>query len=279
LTALDGRAYRICVHRAWCLSGSILIAAFILAARGASFSPEARSSAEESHFDRHDLSGVWWVEDPGPEKLFARAKNGDAGKCETCHISEHTAPEPALTPWAQGHLMIELDMTELSGKCEPVGLPAQFWYTQLYPFEFVVTAGRIFQFFEKQNEWRTIWLNRGHPKDLFPTHMGDSVGKWEGDVFVVDTIGLTQNIIEPVGVKHRMSPVFHLVERWERVSANELDLDATYYDEMAWGSRPWSGLKKKFVLQSKMELHQGTCSPEENKKFDERFLNPSVPPH
>jgi hypothetical protein len=262
------------VCKAWYLLGSILIGASILAASGATSSPQ------EIPFDRHDLSGVWWVDDPGPQKLFDRAKNGDAGKCETCHISEHTAPEPPLTQWAHENLMIELKMTdELSDKCEPVGLPAQFWFTQLYPFEFVVTPGRVFQFFEKQNEWRTIWLNRGHPKDLFPTHMGDSVGKWEGNVLVIDTVGLTQNVIEPVGVKHRMSPVFHLVERWERVSANELDLDATYYDEMAWGSEPWGGLKKKFILQAKTELHQGTCSPEENKKFDDRFLNPAVPAH
>jgi hypothetical protein len=260
------------VWKAWYFLGSILVAAFILAAPGAS------SSTEETRFDHHDLSGVWWVDDPGPQKLFDRAKNGDAGKCETCHISEHTVPEPPVTPWAREHLTVQPTM-KLNDTCEPVGLPAQFWYTQLYPFEFVVSSGRIFQFFEKQNEWRAIWLNRGHPNDLFPTHMGDSVGRWEGNILVVDTIGLAQNVIEPVGVNHRMSSVFHLIERWERVSPSELDLDATYYDEMAWGSEPWGGLKKKFVLQSKTELHQGTCSPEENKKFDDRFLNPAVPPH
>lgn len=274
MTALRGRAYVICVRETWYSLFGVLTAAFILAA------PYAKPSTKVSQFDRRDLSGVWWVDDPGPQKLFDRAKNGDAGKCETCHISEHTVAEPPLTPWAYEHLTVQLKMTdELSDKCEPVGLPAQFWYTQLYPFEFVVTPGRIFQFFEKRNEWRTIWLNRGHPRDPFPTHMGDSVGKWDGNVLVIDTIGFTQNVIEPVGVNHLMSPGFRLVERWERVSANELDLDATYYDEKAWGSEPWGGLKKKFVLQSGTEIHQGTCSPEENKKFDDRFLNPAVPPH
>ena len=264
-----------CVWKIWSFLGGTLVAAFIIA------TPYLTASTKEIQFDRQDLSGVWWVDDPGPQKLFDRAKNGDAGKCTTCHISEHTVPEPPLTLWARQHLMIQPKMqTEgLGDQCEPVGLPAQFWYTQLYPFEFVVTSDRIFQFFEKENEWRAIWLNRGHPKDLFPTHMGDSVGRWEGNVLVVDTIGFTQNLIEPVGVDHRMSPVFHLIERWERVSANELNLDATYYDEMAWGSEPWGGLKKKFILQSKTELHQGTCSPAENKKFDDRFLNPGVLPH
>ena len=260
----------------WYSLCNILVAAFIIAA------PRATSAARESEFDRHDLSGVWWVDVPGPDKLFDRAKNGDAGKCETCHILEHTVPQPPLTAWARQHLMIQPKMqggaASPSAECSPIGVPAQFWYTQLYPFEFVVTSDRIFQFFEKQNEWRVIWLKRSHPKDPFPTHMGDSVGKWEGNVLVVDTLGFNgQNLIEPVGVDHRMSPAFHLIERWERVSAKELELDLTYYDEMAWGSEPWGGLKKKFILQSRLELHQTPCSPEENQKFDDRFVNPGVP--
>ena len=236
----------------------------------------AAAEPAESQFDPRDVSGVWWVNAPGPEKLFARAANGDAGKCQTCHLSEHTVPEPPLTAWARQHLTIHPAM----GGCNPIGVPAQFWYAQMYPFEFVSSTGRIFQFFEKQNEWRVIRLNRGHPKHLSPSHMGDSTAKWEGNSLVIDTRGFNgQNLIEPVGVDHRMSPAFHLVERWQRVGANELELDVTYYDEMAWGSKSWGGLKKKFVLQPKLELLHAPCSPEANKKFDERFANLRVPLH
>lgn len=262
------------VRRIRCSLCSSVAAALLISA------PFAASAPKESQFDYRDLSGVWWVDAPGPDKLFDRAKNGDAGKCQTCHISEHTIPEPPLTLWARQHLMIQPQMIQTKmGECNPIGVPAQFWYTQLYPFEFVAAPGRIFQFFEKQNEWRVIQLNRGHPKALLPTSMGDSVAKWEGNILVVDTIGYNgRNPIEPVGVDHRMSPAFHLVERWQRVSANQIELDATYYDAMAWGSQPWVGLKKKFMLQPKMELLQTPCSPESNKKFDDRFANPSVPP-
>src|SRR5438309_3790839 len=174
---------------------SSLVAALIISA------PFAASAPKEGQFDYRDLSGVWWVDAPGPDKLLDRAKNGDAGKCQTCHISEHTVPEPPLTLWARQHLMVHPQMSETEmGECNPIGVPAQFWYTQLYPFEFVVAAGQIFQFFEKQNEWRVIRLNQGHSKDLRSTYMGDSVGEWEGDILVVDTIGYNgQNLIEPVG--------------------------------------------------------------------------------
>ena len=241
-------------------------------------------AARGSQFDRRDLSGVWWVDVPGPDKLMERGKNGDANKCITCHISEHTVPEPPLTPWAAEHLAIHPGMpgdaaASPSDECDPIGVPAQFWYTQLYPFEFVITRSRIFQFFEKQDESRVIWLNRGHLRHLRPTYTGDSVGKWEGDVLVVDTIGFNgRGAIEPVGVNHRMSPAFHLIERWQRVSATELQLDLTYYDKIAWGRKSWDGLKKTFILQPKMELYQTPCSPEDNRKFAERFALPATRP-
>lgn len=92
-----------------------------------------------------------------------------------------------------------------------------------------------------------------------------------------DTIGYDgQNLIEPVGVDHRVSPAFHLVERWER-STNGLDLSATYYDEMVWGSKPWGELQKTFILRPKMEVVQAPCSLEDNKKFDDRFTHPTAP--
>jgi hypothetical protein len=228
-------------------------------------------------FNPRDLSGVWWVDDPGPEKLLARGRKGDVSKCQTCHVSEHTAPEPPLTPWAKENLVISDEMsngamgkpadsaTAHSGAsqlrdCDPVSPPSQFWYTQLSPFEFVVTPDRIFQFFEYQSEWRAIWMNRDHPKNLDPTYMGDSVGKWDGNTLVVDTIGFNgKDMVEPVGVNHLMSDAFHLVEHWRRLSANNIELDVTYYDLKAWGDKSWGGLKKEFILQPNMQLMESYC--------------------
>jgi hypothetical protein len=234
----------------------------------------------QSQFDPRDISGVWWVTAPGPDTLLERGKNGDASKCETCHIPEHAEPEPPLTPWAASHLTIPQPtaMPSPVDTCDPIGVPAQYWFTQLYPFEFVVTPDRIFQFFEKQYEWREIRMSGGHRANVRASHMGDAVGKWEGNTLVIDTVGFDGRRIEPVGVNHRMSLTFHLVERWQRVSATKLELDATYYDEMAWGTKPWSSLKKAFLLQPKMRLFESLCSPSENKKFENQFLNPFVLP-
>ncbi len=275
------------------------LAAFLVLALLPPLSGQTPQKSEQRQkpapFLPRDLSGVWWVADPGPEKLMARASKGDASKCQTCHIPDHTMPEPPLTPWAKEHLLLPDTMAEggahgpkteggtmaaaQRGECDPIGVPAQFWYTQLTPFEFVTTPGRIFQFFENRREWRTIWLNRGHPAAPEPSYMGDSVGKWDGNTLVVDTIGYNgMDMIEPVGVGHLMSDAFHLVERWQRTSYDKITLEATYYDPKAWGDKPWGGLRMEFLLQPNMQIEESYCSAAQNAKFEEQFMKPAAKP-
>jgi hypothetical protein len=228
-----------------------------------------------------ELAGVWWVAEPGADKLLARGRTGDASRCQTCHVLEHTQAEPPLTAWAREHLTISpsVHAADTRHACEPVGVPAQFWYTQLAPFEFVPAPGRIIQFFEHHREWRTIWLNRDHPTHLNPTYMGDSVGRWDGDTLVVDTVGFNgKSLVEPVGVDHVMSDAFHLVERWRRLGDNRIELDLAYHDPKAWGARPWGGLTKVFLLQPGMQLMESYCSPDDNAAFDETFVKPLSAP-
>ena len=268
---------------------AVLLISSIVLVGEASF---ARPGGNDS-YDPRDFSGVWWVAAPGPEAIFARAKNGDAGKCETCHPSEHSVPEPPLTPWAQksvlnpGNVNQRLVMSADSSSsharmhghgCDPIGVPSQYWYTQLYPFELVVTADRIYQFFEKQSEWRVIWMNRPHPKTVHPTYMGDSVGRWEGNTLVVETIGFNgRELIEPVG-SHLMTPAFHLIETWQRPQRDEMTVDLRYYDKNLWGNAAWGGLTKTFRLQAGKQLLENRCTVEDNAAFDEQFIKPLTLP-
>jgi hypothetical protein len=90
--------------------------------------------------------------------------------------------------------------------------------------------------FEADSQVRRIWMNRGHlPEDeLEPTYYGDSIGRWEGDALVVDTVGFnTQTTIR--GAPH--SDKMHIVERWTRKGPDTLEVQITITDPEAF-TRP-----------------------------------------
>ncbi len=95
--------------------------------------------------------------------------------------------------------------------CSPPGMPRIMRLAQ-YPYEFLFTPGRVTINQEAWMQTRTIWTDgRAHKEDPDPTFMGDSIGHWEGDTLVVDTIGISDQIELDTGMPH--SARFHLVER------------------------------------------------------------------
>ena len=75
--------------------------------------------------------------------------------------------------------------------CDPSGPPQLLILPN--PWEIVQIPGRMFMFFEEYHIWRTIWTDgRPLPKDPDPTWLDYSVGHWEGDTFIVDTVGFNE---------------------------------------------------------------------------------------
>ena len=95
--------------------------------------------------------------------------------------------------------------------CSPPGMPRIMRLGQ-YPYEFLFTPGRVTINQEAWMQTRTIWTDgRAHKEDPDPTFMGDSIGRWEGDTLVVDTIGISDQIELDTGMPH--SAQFRLTER------------------------------------------------------------------
>jgi hypothetical protein len=95
--------------------------------------------------------------------------------------------------------------------CSPPGMPRIMRLGQ-YPYEFLFTPGRVTINQEAWMQTRTIWTDgRAHKEDPDPTFMGDSIGHWEGDTLVVDTIGISDQIDLDTGMPH--SAQFRLTER------------------------------------------------------------------
>src|SRR5205085_7432393 len=81
---------------------------------------------------------------------------------------------------------------------------------------------------------------RPHDTSAGPTWMGDSVGHWEGDTLVVDTVGLNDKTwLDRLGHPH--SEELHIVERMRRINRTTLQIDLTFEDAKAytnaWGAQ------------------------------------------
>ena len=78
--------------------------------------------------------------------------------------------------------------TDTSTACFPHGMPRLM--ESPYPIEIVQTPGRVTFLHEVAHEVRRIYLDQKHPANLHDTFLGHSVGHWEGDTLVVDTVGI-----------------------------------------------------------------------------------------
>jgi hypothetical protein len=143
-----------------------------------------------------DLSGVW------------------AAAGYTANIAKDMKPgELPMTPWAEA-LYKERQATngkdDPEARCLPTGVPRR----DPYPFKIVQTPSLVVIMFEGNvHSYRQIFLDgRGHPKNLDKNWWGDSIGHWEGDALVVDTVGLNDRTwLDLAGHPH--SDQLHVTER------------------------------------------------------------------
>ena len=112
--------------------------------------------------------------------------------------------------------------------------------------------------FEYQSLVRQIFTDgRGHPKDLEPTYMGHSIGKWEGDTLLVDTIGFNgKTWLDPKGLP--TTDALHVTEKIRRVDHNHLVDDYTIDDPKAY-TKPWT-VQKVFELKPDWQIQEYVCA-------------------
>lgn len=185
-----------------------------------------------------DIFGIWLGIGEGRPDIDARFRNTP------------NSPTPELTEWGAqesrrlGRLGTE---TGTPGACEPVN-PAMFLSgSNLFPVQILEGPNQIVMLNEWQPVARRIYMDgRGHPPDLDPTWEGHSVGHWEGDVLVIDTVGLNgrtrplngyvANAVNatPESLKAPRLPAsdqMHLVERLRLVgNGNLLEITRTVTD-------------------------------------------------
>ncbi len=124
--------------------------------------------------------------------------------------------------------------------CLPSGAPRVMFAP--FPIEIIESRGQVTIIQESMSQTRRIFIDgRPHPADLEPTWNGHSIGKWDGDTLVVDTVGIRDDtVLDSRNVPH--SDAMHLVERIHRSAPDTLDYEYTVDDPKAF-NRPFSGRK------------------------------------
>jgi hypothetical protein len=122
--------------------------------------------------------------------------------------------------------------------CFPPGVPRIYSIGLGLPFEIVQIPGRVIMIFEYDHFVREIFTDgRPHPADLNLTWMGDSIGTWDGETLVVDTIGFNDKTwLDQLGHPH--SDALHVIERLRRVSPDSMTDDITMDDPKTY-RKPW----------------------------------------
>ena len=151
-----------------------------------------------------------------------------------------------MQPWAEevfnynrnpenpnGHGRNELDPQI---QCIPHGFP-RIW-TVGRPIEIFHVPGRVIILYERDHQVRQIWMDAQHPENYPPGWLGHSIGKWDGDTLVVDTIGLKAGWVDGAG--HPKSDAMHVVEHIRRVNQGTLQVDFTFEDPKVY-TKPWTG--------------------------------------
>ena len=215
-----------------------------------------------------DLTGVWNMQNT-PQTRY--------------HAYSFSAQEPSMTPWAEerfkankpsfGPRAVEdsndpVNPTTVSAVgCFPPGVPRI--YLQPFPMEVIQTPGRVILLYEFNHLVRQIFTDgRKHNTDLGPTWMGDSIGTWEGDTLVVDTIGFNDKTwLDRAGHPH--SQDLHVMERIRRPNHDSLQIAVTMEDPKAY-SKPWNDTLT-YKLQPKWNITEMIC--EDNVNFDSFLKN------
>jgi len=180
----------------------------------------------------------------------------------TSHLPDNVTLEAVpFQPWARAlHAarQANFERDEPHTRCKASGGPREFITPYGVEFVDMPETKRIYIFdVGGPHTFRTIYMDgRPHPKDVEPSYYGHSVGRWEGETLVVDTVGFnTKFWMDREGTPH--TEQLHLIERFTRTDFNSMKYEATVDDPGAY-TAAWTG---GFILRWSpgLELFEYIC--------------------
>ena len=213
-----------------------------------------------------DFSGVWEGHmPPSARKWAGYSFTGEIPEMTPWGKARYETTKPS---WGPRAVVGSTDMVNpTTGNeigCFPTGVPRI--YVHPFPMEILQVPGRVVELFEFNHFVRQIYTAgpHEHPKDLDPTWMGDSVGWWEGDTLVIDSVGFNDKTwLDRAGLPH--SDQLHVIEHITRPKHDTLVVHITVDDPKAY-TKTWEG-ERIYLLEPDWKLTEMIC--EDNVTFND----------
>jgi hypothetical protein len=178
---------------------------------------------------------------------------------------------PILQPWAREELR-KVNERSLSGKvvaipkerCWPVGVPA-FLLLPATPVYFLLTPKQVSMIWMQDHQVRRVYLDVPHSANVKPSWFGESVGHYEGDTLVVDTIGISsKSYVDNYQTPH--TDQLHVVERFHMIEDGKtLEVNVHVEDPGAF-TTPWNAIQR-YRRTDRSPLSEVVCAENNDDHF------------
>lgn len=207
-------------------------------------------------------TGFWSPTDSLLERNFG--EGAEASKPSSAAVQTPRSPHsPLKSPYKERYEAVLADAQrgvvafDPTAACLPPGMPRMM--RMLYGMEILQTPGQVTLTSEWQAASRRIWTDgRSHPDpdDLLPTYAGHSIGRWEGDTLVVETVGVRDDVlIDQTGLPH--SGNMRIVERIYQDESGLLVDEITVHDPAVF-TAAWTQVRR-YRYRPELSLQEYVC--------------------
>jgi hypothetical protein len=156
---------------------------------------------------------------------------------------------PILQPWAREHLR-KVNERSLSGqvvsipkeRCWPVGVPA-FLLLPATPVYFLQTPKQVTMVWMQDHQTRRVYMDVPHSAGVKPSWFGESVGHYEDDTLVVDTIGISpKSYVDNYQTPH--TDQLHVVERFRMINGGRMLEVNVHVEDPGAFTTPWNAIQR-----------------------------------
>jgi hypothetical protein len=231
-------------------SSAAIAALALLVVPAAPQSGPAKANIPRLHDGKPDFNGVW-----DRPRVGDISKNGNTCGSGNSGCKQVGAGEIPFTPEGLARFN-DRDKYDYAAFCKPWGY-TRAWQTE-YPVEILQTPQRLAILWESNNVFHVVPTDgRDHPKDVDPTWMGHSVGRYEGDTLVIDTKNFNGKTWIDTG-QHPSSDALHVIERFRHIDAQHLEYEVTWEDSKMY-TKPIKNTRTFTKMKPGEEIMEWWC--------------------